>query len=73
MNEAETKELIRAIPATAWRRTPRHQYVYRDGKEIAIHPLFDGSKVFVAVRYKSGQDEWFTCDRSEVLHPSNRG
>jgi len=60
------KELIRAIPKSAWKRSPNRQIVHHDGKEIAVHPLFGGSKLFVAIRSKGSEDEWFTFDRSEL-------
>ena len=65
-DDAILKELIRAIPKSAWRRSPNRQVVYYQGKEIAINPLFGGSKLFVAIRTRGGEDEWFTFDRSEL-------
>lgn len=60
------KELILAIPKSAWHRSPNRQVFYHEGKEIAVHPLFGGSKLFVAIRGKGGEDEWVTFDRSEL-------
>ncbi len=60
------KELILAIPKSAWNRSPNRQVLYHEGKEIAVHPLFGGSKLFVAIRGKGGEDEWVTFDRSEL-------
>jgi hypothetical protein len=60
------KELIRAIPKSAWRQSPNRQVVYHEGKQIVINPLFGGSKYFVAIRSKGGESEWVTLDRSEV-------
>jgi hypothetical protein len=65
-NHPKIKELILAIPKSAWKRSPNRQVVYHEGKEIAVHPLFGGSKFFVAIRGKGGEDEWVTFDRSEL-------
>jgi hypothetical protein len=65
-NHPKIKELILAIPKSAWKRSPNRQVVYHEGKEIAVRPLFGGSKLFVAIRSKGSEDEWFTFDRSEL-------
>jgi hypothetical protein len=65
-NHPKLKELILAIPKSAWHRSPNRQVLYHEGKEIAVHPLFGGSKLFVAIRSKGSEDEWFTFDRSEL-------
>jgi hypothetical protein len=66
IDHPKLKELIRAIPKSAWHRSPNRQVLYHEGKEIAVRPLFGGRKLFVAIRGKGGEDEWFTWDRSEV-------
>ena len=65
-NHSKIKELILAIPKSAWHRSPNRQVLYHEDKEIAVHPLFGGSKLFVAIRGKGGEDEWVTFDRSEL-------
>ena len=65
-NHSKIKELILAIPKSAWQRSPNRQIVYHEGKEIAVRPLFGGSKLFVAIRGKGSEDEWFTFDPSEL-------
>lgn len=69
-DHAEVMEMIKAIPHSAWRRNRNHQSVRHQGKEIAVRPLFDGSKVFVEIRSGGRKEEWFTCDRSEVIQPN---
>jgi hypothetical protein len=62
----ELKELIRAIPKSAWHRSPNRQYIHHKGKVIDVRPLFGGSKLFVSIKSKGAQEEWFTFDRSEL-------
>ena len=62
----ELKELIRAIPKSAWHRSPNRQHIHHNGKQIDVRPLFGGSKLFVSIHSKTGPDEWFTFDRSEL-------
>jgi hypothetical protein len=71
MEHADTKRIIRAIPSSAWRRNSHHQYTVRDGKEITVQPLFDGSKVFVVISDHGRKNDWFSCDRSELFAPAN--
>jgi hypothetical protein len=66
IDHPKLKELIRAIPKSAWHKSPNRQVVYHEGKEINVRPLFGGRKLFVAIHTKGGEDEWFTWDRSEV-------
>jgi hypothetical protein len=71
MEHMDSKEIIRSIPSSAWRRASNHQYAIRDGKEIAVQSLFDGTKVFVVISNRGRKDEWFTCDRSELFASAN--